>query len=115
MRFLLALFLFAQIAAASEFEIYVSNERSDNVTVINGVTNEIINTISVGKRPRGIHASPDGKHVYVALTGSPRVGPGVDRDRTVADKSADGIGVIDTASRKLLSKYSVGSDPEQFA
>src|SRR3712207_9575355 len=32
-------------------------------------------TIPVGKRPRGIHASPDGGTLYVALSGSPITGP----------------------------------------
>ena len=33
----------------------------------------------------------------------------------MADKSADGLGVIDAVAKKLLKKLSVGSDPEQFA
>jgi hypothetical protein len=32
-----------------------------------------------------------------------------------ADKTADGIGVIDRASGRLLEKLNVGSDPEAFA
>jgi DNA-binding beta-propeller fold protein YncE len=43
------------------------------------------------------------------------MGPGVDRSRAVADRSADGIGVIDAAARKFLKKLPAGSDPEQFA
>ena len=42
-----------------------------NLTVINGADFKVTATIPVGKRPRGIHASPDGKTVYVALSGTP--------------------------------------------
>ena len=42
-----------------------------------------IATIPLGKRPRGIKASPDRTMLYVALSGSPAAGPGVDEQ--VAD------------------------------
>ena len=100
---------------SGEYLVYVTNERSGDVSIIDGGTNETLATIAVGKRPRGIHCSPDGKHVYIALSGSPRMGPGVDQERAPADKSADGIGVMDAASRKMLAKLPGGSDPEQFA
>jgi len=115
--------------AAGGFEVYVSNERSGDITVIDGASFQVIATIPVGKRPRGIHASPDGKAVYVALSGTPIEGPpeldangnpvfkrdqGDDDDEVEADKSADGIGVVDVATRKLTTKIQVGSDPEEF-
>lgn len=95
--------------------VYVSNERSNDVTVIDGEKNAVIAGFAAGKRPRGIHCSPDGKRVYVALSGSPRMGPGVDRSRAVADKEADGLGVIDAATRTVIEKIPAGSDPEEFA
>ena len=56
---------------------------------------------ALGKRPRGIHASPDKKTIYVALSGSPIAGPGVDESTLPpADKTADGIGVFDIKERK---------------
>ena len=59
--------------------------------------------IPVGKRPRGIKLSRDGKTLYVALSGSPRGGPGVDESKLPpADRAADGVGVVDVASRKLV-------------
>ncbi|MEJ1964991.1 MAG: beta-propeller fold lactonase family protein [Gammaproteobacteria bacterium] len=116
--------------AAGGYQIYVSNEKSGDVTVIDGASLKAVATFPVGKRPRGIHASPDGKTVYVALSGTPIEGPPEldaqgnpvfkrdkdddDDDDVVADKSADGVGVVDVATRKLLKKLSVGSDPEEF-
>src|SRR5438552_12433532 len=41
--------------------------------------------------------------------------PGVDTERAPSDKSADGLGVIDPNARKLIDRWHVGSDSEQFA
>lgn len=98
-----------------EFSVYVTNESSGDVTVINGTTLEVSATIPIGKRPRGIHASPDGKTVYVALSGSPAAPPGVDESTLPPpDKTADGIGLIDVDQGKVIRTIKCGSDPEQF-
>lgn len=95
--------------------IYVTNENSGDLSVIDGSTLEVIATVPLGKRPRGIHASPDGKTIYVALSGSPIAGPGVDESKLPPpDKSADGIGVFDVRQNKLLRVIQSGSDPENF-
>src|SRR5881628_229647 len=94
-------------AEAPGYFVFVSNERSGDVTVIDGSTDAVVASFPVGKRPRGIHATPDGQRVFVTLSGSPRVAPGVDENRAPADKTADGLGLID--------RWHVGSDPEQFA
>jgi len=95
--------------------IFISNERSDNVSVIDGATDELVATFAVGKRPRGTHAVPNGSRIFVTFSGSPRMAPGVDENRAPADKAADGFGVIDPIARRLIDKWHVGSDPEQFA
>src|SRR5437867_3620938 len=94
--------------------VYVTNEASGDVSVIDAVTDRVIQTITVGKRPRGIQVSPDGK-VYVALSGSPFAGPNVkDEDLPPADKRADGIGIIVAHKNELMGILPGGSDPEQF-
>src|SRR6186713_965571 len=100
---------------AGSYHIYVTNERSGDVSIIDSVTNEVTATLPLGKRPRGIHASPDKQTIYVALSGSPIAGPGVD-EKTLppADKSADGIGVFDVKTSKLVKVIHAGSDPEEF-
>jgi len=127
----LAVLLLASTAPAhaAGYKVYVTNERSGDVTVIDGASFKVDATIAVGKRPRGIHAAPDGKSVYVALSGTPieappqldangnpifKKGQDDDDDDVAADKSADGIGVIDVATGKVARKLNVGSDPEEF-
>ncbi len=119
-------------AATAAYEIFVSNEKSGDITVISGADFKAVATIPAGKRPRGLHASPDGRLVYVALSGTPIEPPPQldaqgnpifrrhqdkddDDEAANADKSADGIGVIDVATRKLTGKINAGSDPEEFA
>ena len=85
------------------------------MTVIDSATYKVIATVPLGKRPRGIHASPDRKTIYVALSGSPIAGPGVDESTLPPpDKSADGIGVFDVAQNKVVRVIKGGSDPENF-
>ena len=97
------------------FRVYVTNENSGDLSVIDASTLEVLATVPLGKRPRGIHASPDGKTIYVALSGSPIAGPGVDESKLPPpDKTADGIGVFDVRQNKLLRLIQSGSDPENF-
>src|SRR5690349_11301069 len=124
----------AEEKATSQYFICVSNEKSGDVTIIDGTTRKPLATIPVGPRPRGIHASPDGRYVYAALTGTPPEGPPserkpaaagataaahreeADRDKPAAsNQKADGIAVIDFAARKYVKTLPAGRDPEQFA
>jgi YVTN family beta-propeller protein len=116
---------------AFAYHVYVTNEKGGDVSVIDGTTREVVATIPVGKRPRGIRVSTDGKTLFVAVSGTPISAPPQldakgnpifkkgkdddDDDDKKADKSADGIAVIDIAQKKVLRKLQVGSDPEQLA
>ena len=72
---------------------------------------KVLTTIPVGKRPRGIRVSPDGSTLYVALSGSPIAGPGVDESKLPPpDKRADGIGVVSVADHTLVRIVKAGSD-----
>src|SRR5712691_7370000 len=96
--------------------VYVTNEWSGDLTVINGDTHTAIGTYKLGKRPRGIQASPDGKSLYVALSGSPPAPPGTD-EKTLPppDRAADGIGEIDANTYQVMRIIQAGNDPEQVA
>ena len=52
---------------ASAFTAYVSNEKSNTVSVIDTDKFIVVNTIKVGQRPRGIELTKDGKFVLVAV------------------------------------------------
>ena len=111
---LIAAALLASFCCQAEM-VYVTNEMSGDLTVIDGAKQAVVATIPLGKRPRGIRASPDGKLLYVALSGSPIAGPGVDESKLPpADKGADGIGVVDIATRKVIRVLRGISDPEQL-
>jgi YVTN family beta-propeller protein len=102
--------------AAKGPKLFVSNEIDGTVSVIDTATLQVLQSIAVGKRPRGIRGSPDGKTVYVALSGSPMGGPNVDESKLPPpDRRHDGIGVIDVATGQLLRVLQGGTDPEQFA
>src|SRR5690606_1122121 len=87
--------------------LFVSNEGTSDVTVIDATELRAIARVPLGEgqRPRGIQMSPDGAHVYVALS-----------DDTPGDESDDdAIGVVDIATGGVMRMYDAGSDPEQFA
>src|SRR5216117_1111636 len=117
-QFILCVFLAGALvirAASPTYFVYVSNERSGDISVIDGATDTVVATFKAGKRPRGIHAAPDGKRIFVTLSGSPRMAPGLDQNCAPADKTADGLGVIDPVEQKSIDRWHIGSDPEQFA
>jgi len=94
---------------------YVSDEESGTVVVIDTENSLVKSRIVVGKRPRGLVVSRDGKRLYVALSGSPRAAPGVD-PATIPppDRNADGIGVVDLGTNTLIRTLRSGQDPESF-
>jgi len=57
--------------AGQNYQVYVSNEKSGDVTVIGGRDNDVLATIPVGTVHAASTASPDGKTVYVAWRHSP--------------------------------------------
>ena len=116
--------------AGAGYHVFVSNEKAGTLTVISGGDFKVVGTIPVGKRPRGVHATPDGKTVYVALSGTPiepppkldangnpifEKGHDDNNDNVKSDKTADGIGLVDAVNKKFLRKIPAGSDPEQFS
>ena len=77
--------------------IFVSNEKDNTVTVIDGDTLEVKKTIKTARRPRGIILSPDYKELFVAA------GDG------------DIMEVIDTAKLEKTRELESGPDPELMA
>lgn len=93
--------------------VFVSNEKDGTVSAIDEKTFKIVGTVHVGKRPRGLHVSKD--KLYVALSGSPIGGPGVDEaSLPPPNHGLDGIGVVDLDTLTLERSIASGEDPESF-
>lgn len=109
------------VAAAADVaggRAYVSNEDGHTVSVLDLRSASNIATIEVGKRPRGLKLSRDGSRLFVAVSGLPKCPPSVPDEECAKlerDLTADGIAIVDTASRKVMKVLAAGSDPEQFA
>jgi len=94
--------------------VYTTDEQGGDVLVVDPVAARVTARIAVGKRPRGLKVSPDGKRLYIALSGSPRSGPGVDTGHLPpADRSADGVAVVDLATRAVRT-LAAGQDPDSL-
>jgi len=106
MRTIVALALLAAVAAPASgpgpYRVFVSNERAHTVTIIDGATNKILDTIKVGYRARGIDFR-NGR-LYVALSD----------DQLNKEGPGDSIVSIDPATGKILDHHPAGSDPERF-
>ncbi|MBI5665149.1 MAG: YncE family protein [Nitrospirae bacterium] len=91
----------SQVPELSSMLIYVSNEDSDNVSVINRQAGDIAATVLVGKKPRGMATSIKGEHlkVYVANSGS------------------NSVSVIDPTTNKIENEIPIrfGRQPEAIA
>ena len=77
-------------------KIFVSNEKGNTISVLDATSLEVIHTIEGMQRPRGITASPDGKHIYVCASD----------DNLVR--------VYDAATYEELPSLPSGPDPELF-
>ena len=86
----------------------VSNEDSGDVSVIDVASDEVAFRVPVGKRPRGVRVSRDGKTLFVATSGAPKRGEGE------SDDEADGIAVVDLERRAVVRRIAAGHDPEAF-
>jgi YVTN family beta-propeller protein len=53
--------------------VYVSNEKDNTITVIDGNALQPVKTIPVGQRPRGILLSADQRLLYICASDSDRI------------------------------------------
>ena len=83
-------------ATYAKDRIFVTNEKSNTMSVIDAETLKVEHTIDVGDRPRGIGLSPDSSELYVAIS------------------EENKIVVLDPNSLKILRDFEAGSDPETF-
>ena len=72
---------------------YITNQNSNNVSVIDTATNTVVATIPVGSGPVGVAVNPSGTRLYVTNRGS------------------GNISVIDTSTNAVVATIPVGSGP----
>ena len=73
--------------------IYVTNDASGNVSVINPITNKVVSTVSVGSSPYGAAFDSLNGYIYVA------------------NNVSNSVSVINGATNSVISTVSVGSSP----
>ena len=54
--------------AASAYTVYISNEKDNTVSVIDSTTLEVVKTVKVGQRPRGVILSKDHRWLLVCAS-----------------------------------------------
>ncbi|MFI9082344.1 Ig-like domain repeat protein [Streptomyces sioyaensis] len=80
------------VGVAPNGRVYVANEGSDNVTVIDSATDTVLTTLTVGDSPRTVGVAPNGR-VYVA------------------NFFSNNVTVIDSVTDAVLTTVSVGTNP----
>jgi YVTN family beta-propeller protein len=73
--------------------VYVTNEESDNVSVIDGSNNRVIATVPVGGSPVDVDVNSLTNRIYVA------------------NSDSDNVSVIDGISNTVIAVVTVGVDP----
>jgi len=81
--------------------VYVTNEDSNNVSVINRQTDEVVSTVMVGKKPRGVATGLRRQHVRIY----------------VANSKSNSISVIDPTTNMVETEIPIrfGQEPEGIA
>jgi YVTN family beta-propeller protein len=92
----LGLLLPAPAAHATPFA-YITNNSSNNVSVIDTANNAVVATVAVGANPTGVAVHPAGTRVYVA------------------NQSSNTVSVIDTLSNTVIATVAVGGFPTGVA
>jgi PQQ-dependent catabolism-associated beta-propeller protein len=139
MRLLALLALIAAAQAARAETIYVSDEEANVVHVIDGASLRETGRIEVGRRPRGLALSPDGRSLYVAVSDDNRIavvdlgsgtvvghlpsGPDPEtltaspdgKRLYVANEEDNLLSFVDVGAKRIASETPVGGEPEGTA
>jgi len=83
---------------ATAATLYVTNTKSDSISIIDTNTLEVVGTIPLGRgKPNRVVFQPDGRYAWV-----------------VYDKSRD-LGVVDPETRRLVKRVRIGGNPYNLA
>ena len=79
---------------ANAYDVYVSNEKDNTISIIDGETLTVTETVAVGERPRGIVLSNDNSVLYMCTS------------------DEDHVEVLDLKTLKVTHTLPSGPDPE---
>ena len=83
---LIATLAFAVAGHAAGFKVYVSNEKDNTISVIDGESFTVVDNFKVGQRPRGITLTKDGRYLLVCASDD------------------DTVQVVDRQSKRVVEK-----------
>jgi YVTN family beta-propeller protein len=78
-------------------QLWITNSSSDQVTVFDARSHELLASLTLSKAPSGVSISADGRNAYIT------------------NANANELTFIDAASRKILSAIPIGTDPDGVA
>jgi YVTN family beta-propeller protein len=103
-------------AQAGAARAYVSNEDDGTVSIIETQRLESVATVPVGKRPRGMVLSRDGRQLFVVVSGLPKCPPPLTDEQCAKlprDPKADGVVIVDTVGMRVSRSFKGVTDPER--
>jgi YVTN family beta-propeller protein len=92
--------------------IFVSNEKTNNIIVLDPKTNKVVKDLRTARRPRDMHLSAD--HTKLATGSSPETF-GIDEQRRriyVSDEEGSSLSVIDMDQNIIIQEIPTGAEPE---
>ncbi|PGK42363.1 YncE family protein [Bacillus thuringiensis] len=87
--------------------IYVTNANNNNVSVISGVANAVIATISVGSSPFGVGVNPSTNRIYITNANNNNVSV-IDG---LTNTASDNVSVIDGLTNSVITTIPVRNGP----
>src|SRR3970040_567178 len=100
----------AASALAATNKVFVADEESSTVSVLDAGSFKKIAAVSVGREPHNVQISPDGKLAWVTNNGEQAM-PGMGKGGHAAMSSGGEVWAIDTASHAVVAKIPVGKHP----
>ena len=98
-------------------KVYVANEGTDTVSVLDAASFKTLASVRVGKMPHNVQVSPDGKRVWVTNNGEPAQAAGAPAHEGMAKGEHDAMAapgavwVIDAGTDAVVAKVAVGMHP----
>jgi len=98
------------LALAAPDKVFVAEEGSDRVSILDAASFKKIAAVPVGREPHNVQVAPDGKLAWVTNNGEQTM-QGMGKGGHAAMKAGGEVWAIDTASHAVVAKVPVGRHP----